>query len=73
MLNGEGLQNIASAPAFLDVSTNPTETGVQEALAVYRAHDCGGVVAIRGGSVIELAKGSGVSGAPPLMVRIAEH
>lgn len=57
LLNREGLQIIASAPAFLDVPTNPTETGVQEALAVYRAHGCDGVVAIGGGSPIDLAKG----------------
>ena len=45
------------APVFLDVPANPTEAAVDAALAVYRAGGCDGVVAIGGGSPIDLAKG----------------
>lgn len=36
---------------------NPTEAAVEAALAVYRAEGCDGVVAVGGGSPIDLAKG----------------
>jgi alcohol dehydrogenase class IV len=42
---------------FLDVPPNPTESASHAALAVYRAGDCDGVVAVGGGSPIDLAKG----------------
>jgi 4-hydroxybutyrate dehydrogenase len=42
---------------FLDVPPNPTEAAVNAALAVYRAEGCDGLVAIGGGSPIDLAKG----------------
>jgi alcohol dehydrogenase class IV len=45
------------SPAFLDVPTNPTEAAVHLALASYRDGGCDGVVAIGGGSPIDLAKG----------------
>lgn len=48
---------VSSAPVFLDVPPNPTETAVYEALKLYRAKGCDGVVAIGGGSPIDLAKG----------------
>jgi len=35
---------------------NPTEDAVEEAVAVYRQHRCDGIVAIGGGSSIDLAK-----------------
>jgi alcohol dehydrogenase class IV len=47
----------ASAPVFLDVPPNPTEAAVMAALAKYRAEGCDGLVAIGGGSPIDLAKG----------------
>ncbi|CAN5141028.1 iron-containing alcohol dehydrogenase [soil metagenome] len=47
----------AGAPAFLEVPTNPTEGAVHAALAAYRNGSCDGVVAIGGGSPIDLAKG----------------
>ncbi len=46
-----------SAPRFLDVPPNPTEAAVTAALEIYRAEKCDGVVAIGGGSPIDLAKG----------------
>lgn len=45
------------APVFLETPPNPTEAAVQAALAVYRDGGCDGVVAIGGGSPIDLAKG----------------
>lgn len=44
------------SPAFLDVPTNPSEAAVRTALKVYRAEACDGLVAIGGGSPIDLAK-----------------
>ena len=42
--------------AFLDVPTNPTESAALAAVAVYRADACDGLVALGGGSPIDLAK-----------------
>ena len=50
-LAGEG------TPVFLDVPSNPTEAAVKAALAAYRAADADGIVAVGGGSPIDLAKG----------------
>ena len=45
------------APRFLDTPTNPTEAAVAAALALYRAEECDGIIAVGGGSPIDLAKG----------------
>lgn len=47
----------AGTPLFLDTPPNPTEAAVNAALAQYRAEACDGIVAIGGGSPIDLAKG----------------
>ena len=47
----------AATPVFADTSPNPTEGAVNAALAIYRSESCDGVVAIGGGSPIDLAKG----------------
>ena len=47
----------AGTPAFLDTPPNPTESAVLAALAQYRAEGCDGIVALGGGSPIDLAKG----------------
>lgn len=44
-------------PRFLDVPPNPTEAAVNAALNLYRAEKCDGVIAVGGGSPIDLAKG----------------
>ena len=44
-------------PVYLDVPTNPTEAATLGALDAYRAHDCDGLVALGGGSPIDLGKG----------------
>ncbi|VFR56286.1 Alcohol dehydrogenase [plant metagenome] len=40
--------------------SNPTETAVREAVALYRSERCDGIVALGGGSPIDLAKGVAV-------------
>lgn len=47
---------LASAPVFDGTPTNPTEAATRAALAVYRQNGCDGLVAIGGGSPIDLAK-----------------
>jgi alcohol dehydrogenase class IV len=47
----------AGVPTFLDTPPNPTEAAVRAALAQYRAEGCDGVIALGGGSPIDLAKG----------------
>lgn len=46
-----------AAAVFLDTPPNPTESAVHAALAMYRGEGCDGVVALGGGSPIDLAKG----------------
>jgi alcohol dehydrogenase class IV len=46
----------AGAPLFLDVPSNPTESAALAALDHYRDESCDGVVAVGGGSPIDLAK-----------------
>ncbi|MCP5266326.1 MAG: iron-containing alcohol dehydrogenase [Burkholderiaceae bacterium] len=46
------------AVAFYDgTPANPTEAAVREATALFRQHDCNGLIAIGGGSPMDLAKG----------------
>jgi 4-hydroxybutyrate dehydrogenase len=47
----------AGAPSFLDTPSNPTEDAVVAAAKAYRDEGCDGVVAVGGGSPIDLAKG----------------
>ena len=42
---------------FLDTPPNPTEAAVHAALELYHRRDCDGIVALGGGSPIDLAKG----------------
>ncbi|MHA1159061.1 MAG: iron-containing alcohol dehydrogenase [Alphaproteobacteria bacterium] len=51
-----------AAPAmFLDVATNPSEAAVRAGLAAFRAGGCDGIIAVGGGSPIDLAKGVALS------------
>jgi len=43
-------------PVFLDVPPNPTEAAVLKALAIYQTEDCDGIIALGGGSPIDLSK-----------------
>jgi len=47
----------ADRTLFLETPPNPTERAVEAALAAYRSGNCDGVVALGGGSPIDLAKG----------------
>ncbi|RYG88523.1 MAG: iron-containing alcohol dehydrogenase [Alphaproteobacteria bacterium] len=51
---------------FLDVPTNPTETAVLDAMHKYRASGADGLVALGGGSPIDLAKGVALLASHPL-------
>jgi alcohol dehydrogenase class IV len=51
------MEGSASPPVFTRTPTNPTEDAVEDALAVYREHGCDGLIAVGGGSPIDLAKG----------------
>jgi alcohol dehydrogenase class IV len=53
------------AARFLDTPPNPTEAAVHSALAAYREHGCDGIVALGGGSPIDLAKGVALLAAHP--------
>lgn len=47
-------------PIYDGTPPNPNEGAVREAVALYKAHGCDGIVAIGGGSAIDLAKGVAV-------------
>jgi 4-hydroxybutyrate dehydrogenase len=51
-----GAPALKSAPVFSDVPTNPTEEAALAALEIYREQGCDGVIAVGGGSPIDLAK-----------------
>lgn len=53
----EFLPSGQDVPVFTDTPTNPTEGAVLAALELYRSRGCDGLIAIGGGSPIDLAKG----------------
>jgi 4-hydroxybutyrate dehydrogenase len=53
----QDLPSGASKHRFLDTPENPTEQAVENAVIQYRNEKCDGVIAIGGGSSIDLAKG----------------
>lgn len=55
----------AGTPVFLDVPTNPTEEAALAALALYKTQGCDGLVALGGGSPIDLAKAVGLLATHP--------
>lgn len=55
----------AAPPAFLETPSNPTEEAAEAALEVYRAGGCDGLVAVGGGSPMDLAKAVAVLAAHP--------
>jgi 4-hydroxybutyrate dehydrogenase len=54
------LGDVAGATVYDNTPPNPNEAAVREAVAAYRAGDCDGIVAVGGGSSIDLAKGVAV-------------
>ena len=51
------MPNEVSPTVYDDTPGNPTEVAVKEAVEMYREHGCDGVVAVGGGSSIDLGKG----------------
>jgi alcohol dehydrogenase class IV len=49
--------SLGDVPLFLDTPPNPTESAVKAALAQYKSAGCDGIIALGGGSPIDLAKG----------------
>ncbi|VVN81641.1 iron-containing alcohol dehydrogenase [Pseudomonas fluorescens] len=50
----------AGLPVYDRTPSNPNESAVRDAVAMYRQHDCDGIIAVGGGSSIDLAKGVAV-------------
>ena len=46
---------------FDKTPSNPTEAAVRDAVAAYQQHDCDGLIAVGGGSSIDLAKGVAIA------------
>jgi len=63
----ERIQSALAQPAavFDQTPPNPNETAVRAAVALYRQHQCDGVIALGGGSPIDLAKGLAVCATHP--------
>jgi 4-hydroxybutyrate dehydrogenase len=63
----EGSKAIGSLPyaVFDQTPSNPTEAAVRAATEVFRANDCDGLIAIGGGSSIDLAKGVAIAATHP--------
>lgn len=53
----EALADCENVTLFAGTPSNPTEEAVRSALEKYREHNCDGLIAIGGGSSIDLAKG----------------
>jgi len=56
----DALGHEGSVSVYDGTPPNPNEAAVREAVAVYRQGDCDGIVAVGGGSSIDLAKGVAV-------------
>ncbi len=57
ILDRPEFSSLTALPLFKDVPTNPTESAVLAGLDIYQNAKCDGVIAIGGGSPIDLAKG----------------
>jgi 4-hydroxybutyrate dehydrogenase len=57
----EALVDSQRALIFDRTPSNPTEGAVREAAAMYRANQCDGIIAVGGGSSIDLAKGVAIA------------
>jgi hypothetical protein len=55
----------ADSPVFSELPGNPTAADVDKAVAAYRAGGCDGLVALGGGSAMDLAKGTAVMATHP--------
>ncbi|MDF9435227.1 iron-containing alcohol dehydrogenase [Chromohalobacter israelensis] len=57
------------APVYDETPANPTEVAIEEAVACYHEHGCDGIVALGGGSSIDLAKGVALLASHPAPLR----
>jgi alcohol dehydrogenase class IV len=58
----EGSSGVANqVPVFDQTPSNPTEAAVRAAAALYKAHNCDGLIAVGGGSAIDCAKGVAIA------------
>ncbi|WKB53289.1 iron-containing alcohol dehydrogenase [Eleftheria terrae] len=55
----------AGTAVFDGTPSNPTEAAVRAAVGLYQAHGCDGLVAVGGGSSIDLAKGVAIAATHP--------
>lgn len=64
----EALPGADGFPVFSDVPPNPTEAAAVAGAAVYRQHQCDGIVGIGGGAALDLAKAIAIlaTNPPPL-------
>lgn len=59
------IPNELAVACFLDTPANPTEAAVRRALEAFRAGGCDGIVAVGGGSPIDLAKAVALASTHP--------
>ena len=52
-------------PVYDRTPSNPTEAAVREAAAMFREHDCDGLIAVGGGSSLDCAKGVAIAATHP--------
>ncbi|WP_280541656.1 iron-containing alcohol dehydrogenase [Chromohalobacter sp. 11-W] len=57
------------APVYDGTPANPTEVAIEDAVARFREHACDGIVALGGGSSIDLAKGVALLASHPAPLR----
>ena len=64
---GQALAALGGLPhaVFDQTPSNPTEAGVRAAVALYRAEGCDGLIAVGGGSSIDLALGAAILASHP--------
>ncbi len=55
------LPDAAATPVYDGTPSNPTEAAVREAVEALRLHACDGLIAVGGGSAIDLAKGVAIA------------
>ncbi len=61
----EALPAALHGPIYDRTPSNPTETAVREAAAMYREHGCDGLIAVGGGSSLDCAKGVAIAATHP--------
>lgn len=60
-LEGGAGRRGGNSPVYDGTPSNPTESAIREAAALFRSEGCDGIIAVGGGSSIDLAKGVAVA------------